>query len=754
MGTFPLILVSLSVMESKVILSKQSRIIGLILSNQLGTAFREITEIAYASRQGELISELQNLEQTYSSVLKYSFGYAKDPERDKIFNSLKRSLLELTDNISGFLRESNDEWFLSMRKSDSRFFQFSETEKLALIDNMAIEKEFDSLLDETNTPIEGSDKNSEDYSGSLLGVFEILWLTNNYNNSDKAMAQRLFESQNIPWHDKSILVTAITLSALRHFDHTKIEILFDIYNLNENQVFQRAITGIFLILLTYESRLSLYPDIENRLKSVENPDLFARRTEQIILQFIRAQETDKVTAKVQNEIIPEVMKLRPEIEEKLRLDELINNQNQEDKNPDWEKFFGDTPDVYKKLEEFSNMQMDGSDVLLGAFSMLKRFGFFDKFTNWFLPFYKNHPEIRKSIKGVAGETFDWNTFFEGMELAPVMCNSDKYSFAFNLGFMPDMQKTMMLEFFNTELQQLKEVSEVENKHNSTSVDKVIFAQYQQDLYRFFKLHPHRSSFYDIFKIQLNVHQSYFLRQVFTNKQLRQIAEFYFQKDYFQKSIEIFGHMPQDVQSYEILEKTGFCYQKLNQFEKAIEYYKKAEILDTNRNWLHRKLGYCYRSLGQFEKAVEYYKKVEHLEPENLEVQAYLGQLYIDMEEYETALKYYFKVEYLKPDLVKVQRPIAWCSFRLKKTEQALRYFKKVVETEGKRADYLNLGHCYWVSGNLPEAMETYRLAIKLSGNNNQWFASSMQKDVIYLNGYGIDTLDVALMVDYLALYPV
>ena len=149
---------------------------------------------------------------------------------------------------------------------------------------------------------------------------------------------------------------------------------------------------------------------------------------------------------------------------------------------DWEDFFSDSPNVYKKLEEFSNLQMDGSDVFMGAFSMLKRFGFFESFTNWFLPFYKTHPEIKKSISNI-DQQFDWDSFFEGIEKAPVMCNSDKYSFCLNLGFMPDMQKTMMLEYFNMELTQMKEVSDTENLHNTDSKDKTVFTQYIQEIGR-------------------------------------------------------------------------------------------------------------------------------------------------------------------------------------------------------------------------------------------------------------------------------
>ena len=39
-----------------------------------------------------------------------------------------------------------------------------------------------------------------------------------------------------------------------------------------------------------------------------------------------------------------------------------------------------------KLQEFTDLQMEGSDVLMGTFSMLKHFDFFRDEENWFLPF--------------------------------------------------------------------------------------------------------------------------------------------------------------------------------------------------------------------------------------------------------------------------------------------------------------------------------------------------------------------------------
>jgi tetratricopeptide (TPR) repeat protein len=737
-------------MELKEVKEKQEKIITNIVNGNLSIAFKLIPEIAYASRKGDLITKQEELESTYKNILKYSFGDVKDPDRVKVYGTLRRNLLELTDDIVGAIFENSDEWFASIKKDDSEFFRLGEKEKYALIDEMTIEKEFSSLLKEVENNEKSNLESDSKYIHSLSKVFDILWLTNNYSGGEKILSNKLFETKHIPWHDKSLIVSAIFLSALRHFDITKFDVLFNIYDKEEPEVSHRALVSIFILILVYESRLKLYSEVENRFKSIVDSKKFSKQWEQITLQFIRAQETEQVTNKIQKEIIPEVMKIKPEIEEKLKLNDLLNKENlEEDKNPDWQEFFNETPEVYKKLEEFSMMQMDGSDVFMGAFSLLKRFGFFDKLSNWFLPYYKEHAEIKKSISGVA-ENFNWDSFFTGIEEAPVLCNSDKYSFCFNIGFMPEVQKSMMLDYFNLELQQMKEVAQEENKHNHIAKDKTVYTQYIQDLYRFFYLHPKKEHFKNIFKINIDINKSYYFNLILNEESIRQIGEFYFKKNYFNEAKNIFIHLNEKKASYELIEKIGFCFQKLGDYLKAIDYYKQAEIFETNKSWLQKKLGLCYMRLEQYDSSIEYYKLVEKEEPENLEIQAYLGQLHIDKDDFETALKYYFKVEYLKPDLAKVQRPIGWCSFMLGKNEQALRYFKKVVENEGLRSDYINLGHCYWVSGNLSEAIENYRKAVKQSGNI-QWFTETMKKDSHALQHYGIEELDVQLMADYMTI---
>ena len=233
--------------------------------------------------------------------------------------------------------------------------------------------------------------------------------------------------------------------------------------------------------------------------------------------------------------------------------------------------------------------------------------------------------------------------------------------------------------------------------------------------------------------------------------LRNIGEFYFERNYFKRAIEVFTQLSNADESAELYEKTAFCYQKLGQFVLALEYYHKAELFDRTKLWNVKKIAYCARKVGDYQKALEYYKLAEKLEPGNLFIQTFLGHTMMDLEDYEAALKYYFKVEYNAPDNHKIHRPIAWCSFLLGKFDQAEKYLKKVIKKEGNRNDFMNLGHVLWCKGNRAEAIDNYRKSIEIAGLDYDWFGDVLSEDSVHLVKYGIKSFDIPLMVDYLRL---
>jgi tetratricopeptide (TPR) repeat protein len=318
--------------------------------------------------------------------------------------------------------------------------------------------------------------------------------------------------------------------------------------------------------------------------------------------------------------------------------------------------------------------------------------------------------------------------------------------------MPAFQKSTVMELFNMELKAMNEMAVDDELINTDARTRVIITQYFHDLYRFFKLHPLRAEFDDIFQMPVAIYESTFFRQWIDDISiLRNIGEFFFARNYFRDALAIFKQMLDAKNNDELYEKIGYCHQQLGEFDKALEFYHKAELLGKNKLWLVSRIAWCYRKKGEFEKAVEYYLEAEKIEPDDLQVQAFLGHVFMEMGNFDKALKYYFKVEYLQPDNHKVHRPISWCSFMLGKFDNAAKYLEKSVLHGASKNDYMNMGHIQWCRGEKQKAIENYRLSLKVSNMDIDWFSRVLQDDSKYLSAHGIKAIDIPLMIDYIRL---
>lgn len=739
-------------MDYKEIKKRHHHISGLVLSNEILVAIKELLDFSNNTKKQYHQVQIEKVKDTYSNILKHSFSGIEDPERDKIYIYVQRSLLELNDKIKEcLLTETSGLTIYTMKWSLEKELENQSDETYSLINNLTFDKELGNILKENNIDL-SKDKTDDakitSRQEALKELFNFLWLTDSYKEIENKIIDSICYSEKIPWHDKSLIVSALTLSLLRVFDTKKFTALLNFYHTGENQVWQRALIGIVLALYKYDKRIHLYPELEKQILKLSKIDEIDKQFEAILIQIFKSKETEKITKRWEEEILPEMMKMQPKIEENLDLENILPDKFLEDKNPDWEKVFEDSPDLLDKLQNFSEMQIEGSDVFMSAFSKLKHFPFFNEISNWFTPFHKENEYIDLIIEK---EETNLQAFVEQLEKSFHMCNSDKYSFCLNLQMIPESHKSMMMEMFNEEMKSMEEIAKDENLLNQFAITKSIITQYLQDLYRFYKLHPNKNEFSDIFKWNFDVQYSDFFNKIITNKQvIRNIAEFLLENEHYDKAVEIFKIIENTEESnIELFEKIGYCYQRLGQYRNALTYYKRAELLDENKAWIIKKIALCHRYLNEHEKALEYYKQAEKLDPENLYIQAYIGHTLIRLEKYDEALKYYFKVEYLAPSNEKIQRPIAWISFVTGKFDSAIKYYNKILDKNVNEFDLIHLGHSYWCSKEIQKAIETYKKALEYFKGDFQKFHQSFVEDINYLTKHGIKKLDIKLMKDYI-----
>jgi tetratricopeptide (TPR) repeat protein len=734
-------------MEYKTLQDKYTKCCQLVTDQRLGDAFTLLQELIAESHNNDLNIQLEKHRETYQNILHYSFGEIEDPEKKTVYYRLLRNILDLADETREFIIISNYLRSYSYLIKDVPGILTLETEQAKqFIESLALKNEVDPI----DTEISAANQiNRTERQKLVLRLFHHLWLTNKYHDTEKELVMQIFQSQTIPWWEKCLVVSAIILSLQRYFEESKLLLLAEAYKQNEPQVSHRALIGLMISLYQYNQRIFLYPKTRELIEQLSFIPNIQKQAELIIIQFIKAKDTEKIAQKFRDEIIPEMAKIQSRISDKLDLKNLIQDPLSEEKNPDWEHVFHDSPNLLNKLEELSMLQMDGSDVFMSTFSMLKHFDFFEQISNWFLPFHQKDTELMDALYDNTGE-FDAEGFISNMERSSILCNSDKYSFCYNIKYMPVKERSMMVEMFNMEIKAMDEIAHDDEMLNKPTRERVIFTQSIQDFYRFNKLYKNKSEFYDIFDTRADFHNTSFFRWLITDESIiRNIGEFYFEKEHYQDAIDIFNRIDNLPQNCELWQKIAYSWQQLGDYQKALEYYLRADLTDIRKPWNIKKIALCYRRLGNHSKALEYYLEAEKMEPENLQVQANLAHTHLDLKDYENALKKYFKVEYMAPDNRKIQRPIAWCSFMLEKHETAKKYLEKITETEGNQHDLLNLGHVEWCLGNKKAAIEKYRKSIEKSGNNREWFTDEFMADSEILIRNGIDPMDISLMRDFI-----
>lgn len=714
---------------------------------RLKSAFDQLEHMIKETGQPLFLDEWRNLDQTYHYMLQYTVEGIRDPERQKIYQKLIVSALELVDKVYDAARyKFSSSLEYERKRSFNPTIDF--TAMLGELESFELAGDLNALLEDVQGQHDKQHNEAVELQDKMVKLFYHLWFSNKLQPEESTFLSEFYKSELISVPYKSYITAAIFLSLLRYFDENKLTVLFDTYANDFPEISQRALIALVASIYQYDERLKYYPAINARLQLLnENPE-FKRNLETIIIQFIRSKETEKIQKKITDEIIPEMIKISPNLKDKINLDSLMNDSLDEDKNPEWEKIFEDAPGLMNKMEEFSEMQMEGADVFMGSFSMLKMFPFFNELSNWFMPFFASNPEIEDAIDPYEEVNA---RFIKAIDMAPILCNSDKYSFCFSLRNLPAENREFMAEGMKAEMDQFSELQDDEELTDPGKKAGFISNQFIQDLYRFYKLHPRKKDFEDIFAWRFDFHNKNTLGEILKEDEaiLRNIAEFYFTKAYYREAAEVFNYSLSLKKSGELYQKLGYCHQKLNDYQKALEIYRKAELYDLNRKWNLNKIALCYRNLKQPEKALEYYREVEKIDEENLNTQLNIGHCLLELDEFEEALKSYFKVEYLEPGNKKVWRPIGWCSFVVGKKEQALKYFGKLIENDPNKHDLMNMGHVQWSLGNRKEALEFYKKSISKTAFTEEEFFEVFEEDLRHLLTQGVDREDVPIMLDQL-----
>lgn len=705
-------------------------VLSTLHEGKLKAAFEKVRILVDELQEGTFTDRYEELKQNYQLLIDYFVRGVDDPQRKIIYNKLVGRFFVLTSELREALmfRTSSNYEYLQKRYFPHRL-QFSSTG--SLLDSLA-------YFHQNNVAGTSEMNSRKNYERLLHDVFAILWLTTNYGNNETLLFQTIINEKYKGRLEKNLAVTALTFNLWRMFDDEKLQLLLDCCSHTDTEVKQRALVGLCFVLARYNRFIPYFPQVRNRLMLLADDSHTSQNFNNIIVQIIATVETEKITKKLREEILPEVLKMK----DKINAEGLLKSDEWEEANPEWQDII-EQSGVQDKLQELTELQMEGADVYMGTFAMLKNFSFFNEIANWFLPFDASYSTV--------SELFDSNeasllTAFVGNN---ALCNSDKYSFCMSILQMPEAQRTTLKRSFQMESDQLAEIAKDEAILLPEMYAKNISKQYVQDLFRFFKLHPNRTDFSDMFASALFMHRSYLFDILASGSELKKsVAEFYFAKSQYREAIELFHEiLPENDSKAAIFQKIGYCYQQLSEIKLALNAFLKADIIQPDNLWTTKKIALCYKLLGDFSNALEYYKHADFLFPKQQNILLQMANCYLELDQYKNALEIYAELELADENNLKVQRAIVWCAFVSGNKAQARYYSERLIENNPVSVDFLHAAYIEWSDNKIDKTVAFLRQAIQSEKEDSNRIYDVVTADLQRLRTAGIHLAEFNLIWD-------
>lgn len=723
-------------MTKELYIKKIDKIKNLLDSNRLADAISKLMKIASVDGDFKSTDALNQIKQTYSYMMHYMIQGIEDESRLTLYSTIKENLYSIADDllIGNLAVENGNSYFSAMRTVIIQNLSLSDMLKeLEDIDNQC------SLIDLTNDQNNMHSLQKRKYI-LCRQIFESVWTSRKNLKINETIFNWICSYKNNK-EFSMYLISAICLSLLTYYDSKKLDLLVDIFLADVSEsVKAYALVSIILALNFYYQRAQIDTALTPKLKLIENQSCAENRISDVIKVLMHTCDTERAFSKMRDEVIPELMKISPDILKKLGGIDLDENSSLE-YNPDWDGIL-DKNGIGEKMREISDLHAEGADLMMISFSNLKNFHFFSSVDSWFLPFNINHPAI--SVNSTTRSAFDALN-----SMGNNMVESDKYSMALALNKMPEDQVKALMSRLNLQIDQMKQMLVEKDKETNTESEFIEATKlFVNQLYRFYKLFSKKDEFTDPFNSVIRFNEIPIIKEILISGDLANISgEYYFKRGYYNNALYWFesteNNMSGDATYWE---KRGFSHQKLGDFEAALNAYKKAALLKDPGLWLMRRLGYSALHAGYTNEAAVYYKKALDMDPENFSLLFKTGNVLLAINEVSEALQCFYHANYINPDDARVWRAIAWSELLNGNYEKSDTYYAKLIADNPTANDYMNAGHSKTLGKNLLKASELYKKARNM---NPDTFEKDFIADYPTLLQKGMDKLTLDILLDNL-----
>ncbi len=682
-----------------------------LAKKQLAEALSVLDDLARSTQNFQAVSRIDEFKIVYEQMLNFAMRGIDDAQRDEFFSQLMQQTYELYDG----LRESHE-------RQKSAFFEYRfKREHVNAPMIMSCIERWHSLQDETALAgllaeafeNEKQPAAQDDLVSLRRDLFAAVFVQTFFTKEECRALTDFLTDTSVDADSRSVVVSALMLNLLHAFQAEKMDVLLDVCRCATDSVRQRALVALVVACQRYAARMSVYPSLIEKMQKMATDNAFVDELATAVCHLIRSTETEAVNRKIQEDLLPEVMRLSPKLNDKWN-NARTHEMDDEAAMEEMQELFDETG-LSDKLRQLGEMQREGTDVYLSTFSALKTFPFFSEAMNWFVPFNPKNQTLKQLFDGS-------NEFINLLMSNNMMCDSDKYSFCFSLLQLPENQLDFMKQNLKQEIEQLKLD---ENDRIITDL-KLLFSlqmnSYVQSVYRFYKLFPQKMS-YNPFVHLSALSEVDFLWKMFDTEHLLTIADFYFAQKMYADALSVFARAKAE-QSLDValLRKTAYAHQRVGEPDKALLIYERVELLAPEHKWTLQQMAACYKALGDFAAATACYQRLVELNPDDYKALMNLANCQLEEKKYAEALALYFKIDYFNPDNLTVLRAVAWCAFLCEKWEQAENYFEKI-SARASVLDLVRAAFCAFAQKNFDQAIARFRRAYSAAESDEAFWSA-------------------------------
>lgn len=551
----------------------------------------------------------------------------------------------------------------------------------------------------------------------------------------------------IDQRDALLMVAGISLSAVSLFDYQKTVLLAHVYReAAEPALRQRALVGLLFSLSSH----ALYAErLQPLLDELLGLPRFATDLTDMQKQVFYCLEAEEAHKVIERDIMPGIVNNSNLRITRLGIEEVESDPMEEILHPDAEDKAME--EVERGMEKMRQMMQAGSDIYFGGFSQMKRFPFFGVLSNWFTPFYIEHPALADQLPQLQQDGNFLNFFLEQGSF----CESDKYSMALALSRVYDRLPASMREMMAAAAPYSGE-----ERSGNAPTDTLVRRLYLQDLYRFFRLHPNRTDVGNPFEVQKDeaAMRAFFLvsplfRGEQYNKVKLSVARFLYAKHKYDELGALLDTFSMATAEYYVMLGQTLLHQSgtaeaAEAFAEALRLEVAAEQPQLRQRGL-RGRATCLMRLRRYTEAAQCFQQLLDVRPQDVSAAVSRSIALLECDNVDEAVGLLSKFHYHHPDNHNVRRVLAWSLLLQGKHEQAERHYAAILSAQPAGADWLNAGYSAWAGGRLQEAAGRFAAYIKEQQPDDDaaCLADAFRNDERLMSRLAFSAFDQQLMVE-------